>query len=431
MIAAIQSAVAAHADFLKQLARDVYAAPETGFFEHKTAARVAKAFADLGVDCQAADGIPALRTVLDTGRPGPTVAILGEMDAILCADHPHADPATGAVHACGHHAQVAALVGALIGLRQVPGLCGKIVLMAVPAEEYIQIAKRLELRAQGAIKYLGGKPELMHRGWFDGVDIALMMHTHNGEKPVFLSRGCIGCMAKSIAYQGVASHAGGGPHLGVNALYAAQLGLSAINALRETFREDDLIRVHPIITKGGDVVNVIPSDVRLETFVRGATLEAIAAAAKKVDRALGGGAYAMGAKVVIQDIPGYMPLHEDGNLRDIAFECLAKMGIEDTEYQDHLGTGSTDMGDLSAVMPVLQPYVGGAQGQLHSKDFCIADEDQAYLTGGQLLAAMAATLLQDGAVRAKTVIDHYAPKFKSIADYLAFQEKQFATHELP
>ena len=87
-----------------------------------------------------------------------------------------------------------------------------------------------------------------------------------------------GCIVKTVRYLGRAAHAGGAPHQGVNALYAAQIGLTAINAIRETFREEDTIRVHPIITHGGSQVAVIPDDVRIETFVRGKTVKEIYAA---------------------------------------------------------------------------------------------------------------------------------------------------------
>ena len=114
----------------------------------------------------------------------------------------------------------------------------------------------------GELEFLGGKPELIARGEFDDVDLAMMIHTHsrpdeNGMAAVTASNN--GCVVKQIRYVGKAAHAGGAPHLGINALYAAHIGLAAINAVRETFRDDDAIRVHPIITRGGDLVNVIPA----------------------------------------------------------------------------------------------------------------------------------------------------------------------------
>src|SRR4026207_29332 len=109
--------------------------------------------------------------------------------------------------------------------------------------------------------------------WFcvDDVDLGMMIHAtprrEEGNLAVPMSNN--GCVVKTVRYIGRASHAGGAPHMGVNALYAANIGLMAINALRETFRDEDTIRVHPIITHGGSQVNVIPGEVRLETFVRG------------------------------------------------------------------------------------------------------------------------------------------------------------------
>ena len=106
---------------------------------------------------------------------------------------------------------------------------------------------------------------------------------------------------------GRASHAGGAPQLGINALSAAMLALNAIHAQRETFWDQDTVRIHPIITKGGDAVSVVPAEVTMETFVRGGSREAIIDANMKVDRCLRAGAMAMGAEVEINTIPGYLP----------------------------------------------------------------------------------------------------------------------------
>ena len=119
---------------------------------------------------------------------------------------------------------------------------------------------------------------MLRLGHLDDVDMAMMIHatprTEEGKLAVPISNN--GCMVKTVRYIGRAAHAGGAPTSGINALYAAKSGSSAINAIRETFRDEDTIRVHPIITHGGSQVNVIPADVRLETYVRGKTLQAIA-----------------------------------------------------------------------------------------------------------------------------------------------------------
>src|SRR5439155_797625 len=140
-----------------------------------------------------------------------------------------------------------------------------------------------------------------------------------------------------------AAHACGAPHLGVNALYAAQVGLTAVNAIRETFRDEDTIRVHPIITHGGSQVNVIPGEVRLETYVRGRTVDAILNAQKKVDRAFKAGALALGAKVEIETLPGYMPMACDpGMARHYEANAAKLVGAEHYRQIGHR-TGSTDM----------------------------------------------------------------------------------------
>src|SRR6185437_5356413 len=148
------------------------------------------------------------------------------------------------------------------------------------------------------------------------VDLAMMIHTNwradDGKAGVPASNN--GRVGKTARFIGRAAHAGGAPHMGVNALYAAQLALAAINAQRETFRDEDTIRVHPILTHGGSQVNVIPGEARIETYVRGRTLEGIRDANLKVDRALKAGALALGATVEIETLPGYLPLRTDATM---------------------------------------------------------------------------------------------------------------------
>ena len=231
------AAVEKHRQLILDAERHIWKTPETGYKEFKTSAYMAESFQKLGYELKMAEGITGFTTVLDTGKPGPTILVLGELDSIICPDHPEADPDTGAVHSCGHHAQCAALLGVAAALKE-PGVldkfCGKIMLCAVPAEELLEIEFRNGLRAEGKIKYLGGKSEFLSRGYFDGVDMAFMVHTATAYG---VGNGAVGCIAKRIIYKGVAAHAGGSPWRGRNALYAATCGLNAINAIRETFQE--------------------------------------------------------------------------------------------------------------------------------------------------------------------------------------------------
>lgn len=266
----------------------IWSHPETGYREEKTSRYMESAFEALGYRLTRAENIPGFYTVFDTGRPGPELLVLGELDSLICAAHPDSDPNTGAVHCCGHAAQCAALLGIAAALKEpavTDGLCGRIRLCAVPAEEMIELDYRDALRQKGVIRYFGGKAEFMRRGFFDGVDLALMVHTTTAEH-FQVNVGGVGCLAKRITYKGVAAHSGGSPWYGRNALYAATLGLQAINSIRETFREPDLIRVHPIITQGGAAVNAIPDRVCIESYVRGDSFTAIETANRRVNLSL-------------------------------------------------------------------------------------------------------------------------------------------------
>src|SRR5690349_5043622 len=297
----------------------VAARPELGFFEVETAQRFSAALDALGIRHQTGLARTGVRAVLEGGAPGPTVAVLGELDALPVPGHPRADPATGVAHACGHNAQLAMVLGvahALVESAALRHLAGRVVLMAVPAEEYVQLERRLELRQQGEIEFLGGKAELLRIGAFDDVDMAMMVHTISGPQYGALAVGGSnnGVAAKLVRFVGRASHAGSSPDQGINALNAAHVALAAMHAQRETYRDADHVRVHPIITRGGDVVNAVPADVRMEMFVRGATLDAIADASAKVDRALRAGALAIGARVEVTTLPGYLPMQHDPTL---------------------------------------------------------------------------------------------------------------------
>jgi len=419
----IIAAVEKYQNLILDAERYIWQHPETGYKEFKTSAYMADAFERLGYDLVMAEGITGFYTVVDTGRPGPEILILAELDSVICPEHKDADPVTGAVHSCGHNTQCAALIGIAAALKE-PGVldkfCGKIRLCAVPAEELLEIEFRNELKKEGKIKYMGGKSEFLSRGYFDGVDLAFMVHASTS---FCVLKGHVGCIAKWITYKGVAAHAGGSPWDGRNALYAASCGLNAINAIRETFEEKDIIRVHPIITAGGKMVNAIPETAVLESFVRGATFEGICNANYKVNRALCGAALSLGTNVEIVDIPGYAPLHDDPNLMELSAEA-AKLAIPEYEYHisDKVSSGSTDMGDLCCVMPVVQPYAGGAQGRSHGNNYEIVDPIAACLGSAKLQLGMLLLLLSDDAKRAKQIIAEYNPMFDSKEAYLAYMD---------
>ncbi len=185
--------------------------------------------------------------------------------------------------------------------------------------------------------------------------------------------------------------------------------LNAIHAQRESFWEKDTIRIHPIITKGGDAVSVVPAEVHMETFVRGGSREAILDANMKVDRCLKAGAMSMGAEVEINTIPGYLPQRNNPAMGELFGGNVETMfGPGSFDIGGHR-TGSTDMGDIAHMKPVIHPYVASARGKTHGADFRINEPEHAYLTPAKLLAMTAIDLLYGDAAPAKQILADFKP----------------------
>ena len=254
--------------------------------------------------------------------------------------------------------------------------------------------------------------------------MGMMIHSHAGVRDRRFLIGCdsSGFLGKLIRFTGREAHAGARPFDGINALNAAALSLLAINSQRETFREKDRIRVHPIITKGGDLVNIVPADVRMETYVRGTNLEAILDASEKVNRSLRGCAYAIGAQVDIQEMPGYLPLIQDPNLSALfAANAETLLGAGTNIYGQEL-MGATDAGDVSSLMPFIHISTGGYDGDAHSKDFTICDPEMAYVMPARAMAMTVIDLLWDGAAKARAIRESFRPKFTR-ETYLQFWDR--------
>ena len=408
-------------------AKAIASKPELGFKEVKTAELIRSVLVDLGLPIRERIALTGVDGVLEGPNPGPGLLLMGEMDAVVNREYPSADPLTGAAHLCGHHLQVAIMLGAAVGLTGAgvrESLSGKVVFLGTPAEEFIEIEERLRLRDERKIHYLGGKQELVRLGYLKGVDMAMMVHSHSqlpSQKILFGGTGN-GFLAKSIRFHGKPAHAGVAPYDGINALNAACLSVLNIHAQRETFRDEDSIRVHPIITKGGEVVNVVPYDVRMETYVRGRRVEAIVDANKKVDRAIHAGAYAVGAEVAIRNIPGYLPLIQNSAMTAIARANAKALGGEDAVGDAGFQGGSTDMGDLSHLIPAIHPYAGGIRGMAHGTDFEVVDFEAAVIYPAKVMATTAVDLLFGGAEEAHRVLQEFIPPLK-VEDYIAFLEE--------
>ncbi|MCH5273104.1 MAG: amidohydrolase [Lachnospiraceae bacterium] len=429
----------AHKDEIIAFARDIYTHAELGYKEFNTAGKFADYMKKLGLNVQEKLAITGVKAYLnEEKKENVSLALIGELDALRIPNHKYANPETQAAHCCGHHSQLTGILGAAIALSDpevAKELDGQVVFFAVPAEEYGEIEFKNQLKEEGKIKYGGGKCELIRIGAFDDIDLNIAHHTAMGDKISFREgsgSGGNGFVSKTIRYKGKAAHAAAAPHLGVNALNAASIGLTALAYQRETFQDPDHVRVHPIITKGGDLVNVVPEEVVLETLVRASNFEAILDAAAKTDRAFFAGGAAVGATVEIETMPGYLPslLSEKTNPELLEAAKIAADGTYEVEIigdnPKRVSGGSTDVGDVQHIQPVLCFNTGGAAGGAHSSDFDITDEELAYIVTAKIFALGAYRLLKDGARAAKKEVEEYKPVFTKEA-YIEFMDSLIKT----
>ena len=408
-----------------EIGDSIWRNPELGFKEFETAKLVESKYREMDWTYKNKIAITGSKAYLRRKGPRPSVGIIGELDSVRCPEHPESHPITRAVHACGHNAQIASMLGAGFGLSDsgvVEELDGNVVMVTVPAEEYLELDYRNSLKEKGQLEFFGGKQEFIRLGELDDIDISLGTHSATDlEKKLSIRGSNNGFIGKLVRYMGLEAHAGGAPDKGINALNAAMLGIMGIHAQRETFKEENTIRVHPIITKGGEIVNNVPADVRIESYVRGTTVEAIIDANKKVNRALRAGAMAVGAEVEINDMPGYMPYQHNIDLDSILkANCAAVVGEDQVEERGH-STGSTDLGDISCVMPTSSFGMGGVTGTGHGRTYKIIDKELEYVIPAKVLALTCVDLLYDSSV-AKNIVG----SFKSVIplkEYTEFMHK--------
>jgi amidohydrolase len=425
----VLDAVEARADDIIAAGEWIWKHPEVGFKEIKTAEYTAGIFRGLGLEVEEQIGLTGVQAKIKGHDERPNIAVIGELDALLIPEHPEADPNTGAVHSCGHNCQMANMIGVAMALTDsdiMGHLDGSVTCMAVPSEEPIEIEWRREQHSKGKLFFLGGKQEFIKDGYFNDVDISLANHMSTdqkskieisgGEGPV---PGSVGFMGKMITFKGAEAHSGAAPWNGVNALNAANIAMSGIDAQRETFKDSDAVRVHYFITKGGDAVNIVPSEVRMEMMIRAGSVKAIKDASMKVDRALRGGAMALGAEVAIVNIPGYLPGPVQGSpalwrcMRDNALEIFdaseVVIGTDDPSPIRVPHGAVSDINDVANIMPKVSFRVGGAVGVGHSRNYYIEDKYNAYVNPTKLYVGVITDLLWDGAKLAKEVISEYKP----------------------
>ena len=404
-----------HKDQIIAFAEDIAAHPEPGYEEFCTAGKTAEVLKNLGykvTEHLARTGVKGTKSI----KEGPSLTVIGELDAIGCHSHPNANPVTGVAHACGHHAQMAAMIGCAIAMADPDVqkcLAGTVNFLAVPAEEYIDADKRARLKKEG-IEFCCGKSEMIRTGVFDDTDIALTTHVHMVpvEEDFYLGNpACNGYSAERVTVRGKAAHGAIDPWNGVNALSITTSAIQMMGLMRETFREEDHVRLHNVIRKAGDVINSVPDEAIVETKVRAASLDKICEITDMVNRAYAGSAYAFGGKIEMEKLQGYMPIIPRA-ADNALIEAADDLGLNyRTVQKGDFNNACTDVGDLSHLVPVVNFTFKGFEGKLHGADFKITDPEKAYILPAKLLALTVYKLLKNGGQEAKKITKSCTPVF--------------------
>lgn len=404
-----------HKDQIIAFAEDIAVHPEPGYEEFRTAGKTAEVLKNLGykvTEHLARTGVKGTKSI----KEGPSLTVIGELDAIGCHSHPNANPVTGVAHACGHHAQMAAMIGCAIAMADPDVqecLAGTVNFLAVPAEEYIDADKRARLKKEG-IEFCCGKSEMIRTGVFDDTDIALTTHVHMVpvEEDFYLGNpACNGYSAERVTVRGKAAHGAIDPWNGVNALSITTSAIQMMGLMRETFREEDHVRLHNVIRKAGDVINSVPDEAIVETKVRAASLDKICEITDMVNRAYAGSAYAFGGKIEMEKLQGYMPIIPRA-ADNALIEAADDLGLNyRTVQKGDFNNACTDVGDLSHFVPVVNFTFKGFEGKLHGADLKITDPEKAYILPAKLLALTVYKLLKNGGQEAKKIAKSYTPVF--------------------
>ncbi|MBI2902660.1 MAG: M20 family metallopeptidase [Candidatus Methylomirabilis oxyfera] len=322
----IVKAVDRVADELVATSRFLHQHPELAYEEREAAQRLTALLKGRGFEViEGAGGLPtAFLARAGVERPSATIAFLAEYDAL---------PSLG--HACGHNLIAAGSIGAALAIQPfLTTLGGQVQVIGCPAEE------------KG-----GGKIALVKAGLFAGIDAALLVHPSNRNE---LFKCALAMRALRVEFFGKSSHAAASPHLGINALDAVLLSFTNLNALRQQLRDD--ARIHGVITDGGRAPNIIPDYAAARFYIRALNLDYLHDLHRRVVACLEAAAQATGARAAMDDEgEEYHPMKFNralGHLFQANLEALGERVDQTPEDQD---LGSTDVGNVSQVVPTIQP----------------------------------------------------------------------------
>jgi amidohydrolase len=369
-----RAAIDARASELIALSTRIHAHPELAFNEVQASGWLSDLLRDAGFDVTpGTGGLPtAFRAVAGDGQPA--VAIIAEYDAL---------PGIG--HGCGHNIIATASAGAGIGVRAViDQLAGSVQVIGTPAEEVY-----------------GGKVAMIRAGAFEGLDAAIM--THPGTRDSVFAK-ALACAELRVEYHGREAHAAAQPERGVNALEAMILAFNAINSLRQHIRRS--ARVHGVITDGGQAPNIVPGHSAASFLVRAEDDEYLEELKTKVAACFEAGATATGATLELQwNANQYAAMNTNRPIAEAHRRNLAAIGREVPADDVPRPLGSTDMGNVSKIVPGIHPSIAIAPAEVngHSPEFAeYAASDsgkRAVIDGAKALAMTAIDILADAELR--------------------------------
>lgn len=364
------------------MANDIYNNPELGYKEYKTSKIVEdfvlKYLPEVKIEKFANTG---LKFHLGEQNKKLKLVFVAELDAVFAPSHFKADTTSGAAHNCGHYSQVVIalkLFKDLLTTKIYENFDFSISFVFVPAEEYLDLDYRKNLKEKGEITYFGGKPEGMKLGIFDEFDFGICVHSMGGKfekRSIEITSDLAGFMYKTYTFKGKASHAGFDPFSGINAYSISTLFNVALGLLRQQINEKYLVRFNPVVLNSNMGMNVIPNEIRVGTDLRAHSTDYMIELSQKFDTVAKGCASALGGEVKIETQMGYLPFIQDRFLSSFvknAFEKFDEIGFcrENTAI-----SAAGDIGDLSFMFPCIQIGYSGFKGTIHGDDFIHEDEE--------------------------------------------------------
>ena len=352
---------------LRIIAMDIHSNPELQFEEHKAAAWLTEMLEKEGflVERGIAGLDTAFKAVWEGEKGGPVIGLLCEYDALK-----------GLGHACGHNLIAPSSVGAALALKKAfPHLKGRIEVYGTPGEE-------------GG----GGKVIMSDKGVFDKLDAAMMCHPRTRN---MVLRGGLACLHVHFKYYGKQSHAAAAPEKGISALDAVIHSFVAINSIRQYVTND--VRIHGIILKGGDAPNIVPEFCETEFLIRAQTVKGLYVVRDKVYAACKSSAEAVGAKCKIEEGLLYKERNNNVAMAELFGRKFEELGLDVYTPPKAGGIGSSDMGNVQAVVPAIHPYVQITDRDIstHTPEFAEAAASEWGMKGMNLAAKAIAMTTYD------------------------------------